>query len=98
MNTEINTALAILVLGLRQSRKTARPIRPNISIVIVRLPVEFVRNDRERDVIGAVKPAHDLEDRPSESGMTGRISGERRREVGASQIARRRSQRREVRI
>ena len=81
VNAEINSALTVLLLGLRQSRKTARPIGPEISIVVAGLPIELVGNEREGDVIGAIKAAHHLEERPSEPGMTGRIGGERRSKI-----------------
>src|SRR5437667_6405100 len=87
VNAKINSALTVLFCGLRQSRKTARPIWPDISIVVAGLSVEFVGNERKRDIIGAVKPAHNFEERPSESSMTRRISGERRRKIRASEIA-----------
>ena len=87
MNAKINSALTVLLLGLRQIRKTARPIRPDVSVVVLGLPVELVGNERERDVIGAVKPPHDLEERASKSGVTRGISRKRRREVRAGEIA-----------
>src|SRR6266853_859625 len=55
------------------------------------LAVQLVGNKRERDVIGAVKPAHRLEERPSEPSMTGWISGERRSKVRPVEIAGRRA-------
>src|SRR5437899_12255532 len=91
MDPKINPALAILFLGLRQSRKTARPVGPDISMMIAGLPVELIGNERERGVIGAVKPAHDLEERPGQSSQTRWIRGKRRREVGAGKIAGRRA-------
>src|SRR5947208_97062 len=87
VNAKINPALAVLFLGLRQSRKTARPIWPEISIVIAGLSIELVGDERERDIIGAVKPAHRFEQRASDPGMTGRITGEWRSEIRASEIA-----------
>ena len=81
VNAKINSALTVLLLRLRQIRKTARPIRTDVSIVVAGLPVELVGNERERDVIGAIEAAHHFEERPSESGMTGRIRGERRRKI-----------------
>ena len=91
VNAKINSALAVLFCGLRQSRKTARPIRPEISIVVAGLSIELVGNKRELDVIGAVKPAHRLEERSSEPSMTGWISGERRSKVRPVEIAGRRA-------
>ena len=55
--------------------------------MVAGLTVEFVGNERERDVIGAVKSAHHLEDPASKTGVTRRISGERRCEVGTGEIA-----------
>src|SRR5260370_16156073 len=91
MNAEINPALAILFFSLRQIRKTARSIRTDVSVIIASLPIEFVGNEGERDVIGAVETAHDLEECPSKSGMTRRVCGERRRKVPASEVAGRRA-------
>src|SRR6266481_2591156 len=91
MNAKINSTLAVLFLGFREGRKTARPIRPEISIVVASLPVELVGNERERDVIGAVEAAHDLEECPSKSGMTRRVCGERRSKVRPVEIAGRRA-------
>ena len=71
--------------------KAARPKGPHVSIVVLGLPVELIGNKRERDVIGAVEAAHDLEECPSKSGMTRRVCGERRRKVRASEIAGRRA-------
>ena len=58
VNAEINSALTVLFLGLRQSRKAARPKGSDMSIVIAGLPIELIGNENERDVVGAVEAAH----------------------------------------
>jgi hypothetical protein len=93
VDSEINPALAIFFLGLRQRRETARLIRTDVSVVIASLTIELVGNECECDAIGTVESPHYLEDCSSESSMAGRISGERRREIRAIEIAGGRTQR-----
>ena len=87
VDAKVNPALAVLFLGLRQSRKTARPIGTRISMIVEGLAIEFIGNERERDAIGAVKPAHDLEECSAESGMTRRIGRKWRCKIGGSDVA-----------
>src|SRR4030095_466981 len=98
VDAKVNPALAVLFLGLRQSRKTARPIGTRISMIVEGRAIEFIGNERERDAIGAVKPAHDLEECSAESGMTRRISREWGGKGLASEIAGRRAHGRKLRI
>src|SRR5205814_5244707 len=61
--------------------------------MVAGLPIELVGNERERDVIGAVKPAHRFEDSASEPSVTRRIGGERRSKIRPGEIAGGRAQR-----
>ena len=88
VNAKINSALAVLFLGLRQSWKTPRPIWPEISIMIAGLSIELVRNECEWDIIGAVKPTNRFKERTSNTSMTRGICRERRSKIRASEIAR----------
>ena len=49
VDAEINSALTVFVLGLRQSRKTARMIWPDVSVVVASLSVGLVGNESECD-------------------------------------------------
>ena len=57
MDAEVNPALAILFLGLRERREVARHVRANIAVVVLGDSVEFIRYKHERDVIGAEESA-----------------------------------------
>ncbi len=94
MNTEINSALAVFFFGLGERRKAARHERAHVSVVIFGCAVEFVGDESKRDVIRAEESAQRLEERATKSGVTGGISGERRSEVRAIEIAGGRAKRR----
>src|SRR6185295_17992001 len=70
MNAEIDSALAILLLRLRERGEMPRLQRPHITIRSARHAVELVRDKRERDVIAAVEPAEHLEQGTAEPGVT----------------------------
>src|ERR1700681_3627175 len=96
VNAEIDPALAILFLGLRQRLELPRHQRSHVSFAVERHTVEFVGDKREGNVVAEVEAAQNLEQRAAESSVTRRISGKRRREVWTGQIAGRRAQRPEA--
>lgn len=61
MNPKINATLAVFFFGLGKGRKTARPIWTHVAIVIFGCSVEFIRDKREGETIGAIKSAHYFE-------------------------------------
>src|SRR5256714_11851188 len=96
MNAEIDPALAILFLGLRQRSKLPRHQWSHVSLSVERHAVEFVGDKGEGNVVAEVEAAQNLEQRAAESSVTRRIGGERRREVWPGQIASRSAQRPEA--
>ena len=94
MDSEIDAALTVLFLSLRQTGKGTRQQRPGIALVVTRLAIQLVGRERERDAVGAIEVAQRLEERAAEDRMTRRVGGERRREVWALQVARRSAERR----
>ena len=62
VDAEVNSALAVLFLRLRERRETARQERADASVVAHRDPVKLVRHERERDVVGSIEFAQGLED------------------------------------
>src|SRR5688572_480911 len=96
MNAEVDAALPVLFLGLGQALEAARAQWAHVAVVVAGRAVELVRDERERDVIGAVEPPQDLEQRTAEACVPGRIRRERRREVRPADVAARRAERPEV--
>src|ERR1700681_3696445 len=93
VNAEIDPALAVFFLSFRQRPELPRHQWSHVSLTVERDAVEFVGDKREGNVVAQVEAAQNLEQRAAESSVTRRISGERRREVWAGQIAGRRAQR-----
>ena len=84
VDAEIDAALAVLLLGLRQATRSCAAAAagrcPSLSRVT---PLNSSDDEREGDVVGAVEVAQRLEQRAAEAGVARRIGGERRREVRA---------------
>src|SRR5438067_8500374 len=94
MDTEIDAALAVLFLRLGERREAARKQRTYVTIASLCDSVEFVRYERERDVVSAIKPAEGLKNGAPEPGVARRIGWEWRRKVRSSEVAGRSAQRR----
>src|SRR5213594_4512349 len=98
MDTEVDSALAILFLSLGERREAARDERTHVPVVVPRHPIELVRHEGEGDVVGPVEVAQGLEEGAPEAGMPGRVCREGRREVWPVEVAGRRAERHEARI
>src|SRR4029077_9654724 len=98
VDAEIDPALAVLLLGLRQRDEAARDQRADVPVVVERDAVPLVGDERERDGVGAVEAAEGLEECSAEPGMAGGVGGERRGEIRPGQVVSGRAQRREGRI
>src|SRR5581483_5391377 len=98
MNAEIDAALAVLLLRLRERREVARHQRTYLALVVPRHAVQLIRNESEDDVVGAIEAPQNLEKRAAETGMSRRIRGKRWREVRSIEITGRRAERCKVRI
>ncbi len=61
--------------------------RPDVPFIVARDSVELVRDEVERDRVGSIVLAQQLEECPSHPAMAGRIGRERRREVRTAGIA-----------
>ena len=83
VDAEVDAALAVLLLGLRERAEAAREQRPHVALVVERHAVELVGHEGERDVVGAVEVAQRLEQRAAEAGVARGIGREGRREVRA---------------
>src|SRR5882762_3851388 len=94
VDPEIDAALAVLFLGVRQRREAARHERADVALVVDRLAVELIRDEREGDAVGLVEVAQDLEEGAAEAGVAGGVRGEGWREVRSGEVAGRRAQRR----
>src|SRR5262245_36116573 len=81
VDTQIDSALTVLLLGLRQILKTARHQRSNHSVIACSNTVELIRHESERNVVGAVEVSKNLKQRASESGVPRRIGWKRWCEV-----------------
>src|SRR5206468_7619259 len=98
MDTEVDSALAILFLGLGERREAARDERTHVPVVVPRHPIELVRHEGEGDVVGPVEVAQGLEEGAPEPSMPGRICREGRRVVWPVEVAGWRAERRKGRI
>src|SRR5678815_3253188 len=98
VDAEVDSALAILFLSLGERGETARQQGPHIAVVVLGDTVEFVRHEREGDVVGSIESAQGLEKCASEARMARRISRERRRKVRSGQVAGWRAQGRPGRV
>src|SRR5205823_11377477 len=70
VDTEINSALPVFFLSLREVGKSTRPIWAHVSTIVTRDAVEFVRDKRKRDIVRAVEPAQGLKKSTAKSAMT----------------------------
>src|SRR5882724_93309 len=94
VDSQVDAALAVLFLGLRERREATRYERARVALVVERLAVELVRHEREANAVGPVEVAQDLEERPAEARMAGGVGRERWGEVGSVEVARGRAERR----
>src|SRR5262245_6994919 len=83
MDTEVDAALAVFLLGLRQRFEATREKRAHVPIVVFRYAVELVGDEGEGDVVRAIESSQDLEERSAEAGMSGRVGREGWCEIGA---------------
>src|SRR5262245_22007395 len=88
VDTEVNAALAVFFLGLRQRCEGARNQRPDIALIVGRDTIQFVGDEGERNVIGAEVISQRLEQRTAESRVAGGVGREGWREIRAGQVAR----------
>src|SRR5262245_2549344 len=86
VNTEVNAALRILLLCLRQRGESPLDQRPNISRIVTRYTVEFIRDKGKRNPIGSIEIPQHLEERASKAGMPRRIGRKRRGKVRSHKI------------
>src|SRR5206468_9188429 len=91
---QVDAALAVLLLGFGERREALRYQRAHVAVVVACLAVELVRNERERDAIGPVEMAQDLEQCAPEPGVAGRVGGKRRCEVRSVEVTGGRAERR----
>src|SRR6266508_710671 len=98
VDTEVNSALAVLFLRLGQRGETARDERSHVAVVVQRRAIELVRDERERNRIGPVEFSQDLKERAAEAGVPGRVCRKGGREVRPGEVAGGRAERRESRI
>jgi len=66
VNAEIDPALAVFFLGLRQRFETPRRQRPDVSVIVERHAVELVGDERERNRVRAEEVTQALEELSSE--------------------------------
>ena len=64
MHPEIDAALAVFFLGLRERREAAREARAHAAPIVAGDAVELVRDKGEGDVVGLIKVAQGLEEGP----------------------------------
>src|SRR5258706_13394163 len=95
MDTEIDSALTVLLFGLGERSKAARDERAHVSVVIQRDTVELVRHKGECDIVAPVEAAQDLEKSSPKPCVSGRVCRKGRRKVRPGKIAGRRTQRHE---
>ncbi len=69
VNAEIDTALTVLFLCLRERGEGARKIRACYAVVAPRESIEFVGDKGKRDGVSPIELAQGLEKRAAESGM-----------------------------
>jgi hypothetical protein len=81
VDAEVDPALAVLLLGVRERSEGPRDHRPHHPSAPFVIPLNSSEVKLKRDLVGAVEPPQDLEHRSTEAGVTGRIGRERRREV-----------------
>jgi hypothetical protein len=62
VHPEIDAALAIFFLGLRQRREAARQARAHVALIVAGHAVELVRDKGEGDVVSLVEVAQSLEE------------------------------------
>src|SRR5438046_7735526 len=98
VDAEIDAALAVLLLRLRERRETARDQRSYVAFAVPRNSVEFVRNKSKGDVVGAIEPAQRLEQGGAKTGVPGRIGWEGGRKVWSREVAAGSTQRRPARV
>src|SRR2546430_12456473 len=72
VDAEIDPALAVLFLSLRERREAAREERANVAVIAARGSVKLIRHKGESDFVGPVKSAQGLEESAAESGVTRR--------------------------
>src|SRR5215471_9757456 len=87
VDAKINSALTVFLFRLGESGEAARHQWPHIAGVVFGHAVEFVGNKGERNIVGPEKSAHCLENRAAETAVPGWISGKRRSEIRAGEIA-----------
>src|SRR4249919_2252922 len=69
VDTEIDAALPVFFLRLRQGGEATLHFRPHLSIVALIHTVEFVRDEGEWDAVGSIVVAQHLKERPAEPCM-----------------------------
>src|SRR5262249_26532393 len=91
VNTKVNPALAVLLHRLAKAVIGAINNGAHLAVLVAGDALEFVRADGEVNIIAHVKVGEHLEQGNPKSGMARGIGGERRGEVGAVPVVRRRS-------
>ena len=75
MDAEVDAALTVFFLCLREGGKTPRAKRAHIPLIVFRHTVEFVRDEGEWDAVGSIVVTQHLEERPTKPSMAGGIGG-----------------------
>src|SRR5579885_2723391 len=96
VNSQVDAALPVFLFRLRERLKAARDERADLSVIVAGDSVQFVGNESERDLVGAVKPPQGLEQRPGKTRMPGGVGRKRRSKVRPVKIAGRRAHRLEA--
>src|ERR1043166_1842664 len=91
VDAEINPALTIFFFGLRKRGEGARHQRAGVAGTVLGHAIEFIRDNRERDVVGSEKSSHRLEDCTAKTAVPGRIGGKWRGEIRTGEVGGRRS-------
>jgi hypothetical protein len=86
MDAEVDAALAVFFLRLREGGETPRDKRAHIPLIVFRHTVEFVRDEGEWDAVGSIVVTQHLEERPAERGMAGGIGRKRRGKFGPARL------------
>src|SRR5262245_17538091 len=84
VDPEVDAALAVLLLGLRQRAEDAWDQRAHVAVRVARHAVPLVRHEHERDVVAAVEAPQGLEERAAEARVSRWVGREGRREVDAA--------------
>src|SRR6185503_13440920 len=98
VDAEIDPALRVLLLGLRERGERARCERPYIALIVAGHTIEFVGYEGEGDTVRAIESSKDLEHSAAKRRMARRIGRERRREVECTEIVALRTERRPARV